>query len=264
MIRFVDSEKIEIDYQKACDFDSVFGSINAFLYKKSLKNNSDFFWTIYSEDDELLGNLSFVNDTFTVCVKNDFCAEELAQFIDFWGNFASISYNICNVTSLYEHLSLPCISACGKVLSKKCDNRTKDIPINICKDINLYSVFCLFKDSFPEKLENVSFDNFNYDMNSRIRKGQSILYGVVLDGVLASALEIMCTYKENIILGCLATDKEQRSKGLASSLLNFVSNDFSNSTLFVFAENDTISRFYKKLGFEDYAVWAELTPARKD
>ena len=101
-------------------------------------------------------------------------------------------------------------------------------------------------------------------MNFRLRKQLSTLYGIVKDETLASALEVMCRSEDNMVLGCLATDKKHREKGFASSLLCSLFDDFPNSSVYVFAENDSVKNFYKKLGFKEYAVWAQITPARKD
>ena len=264
MIRFVDDKKLESDYLKACSFDKVFGTINAFMFKKRLSQDFEFFWNLYNDEGELSGNLSFVNDTFTICAKDDFCSEELAKFIEFWGNFDCISYNMCNVSSLDRYISPSCYLAFGNILSKP---TALSSPVNyneICKDIDLYSIYCLFKESFPKKFGKVSFESFNYDINYRIRRQQSFIYGIVKDDILASALEVMCSFDDNVVLGCLATNEKHRKKGLATSLLGHLDVDFPSSTVFVFAEDDLVTQFYKKLGFTNHAVWAQLTPARKD
>lgn len=264
MIRFVDSKALEDDYQKSCKFDKVFGTINLFLFKKHANYSSGFFWNLYNDDGELLGNLSFTNDTFTICVKDDSCSEEIVKFIDFWGNFALISYNKCNAKSLDIFMSIPNTPAFGAILYANLTSITPSKTANICKDISLYDAFCLFKESFPEKLAELKFSDFNYGMNFRLRKQLSSLYGIVKDETLASALEVMCYSEDNVVLGCLATDKNHRGKGFASSLLCSLFDDFPNSSVYVFAENDSVENFYKKLGFKDYAVWAQITPARKD
>ena len=264
MIRFIDDKNLETDYQTACSFDDVFGTINSFLFENYSNYGSSFFWNLYDDNDQLAGNLSFVNDTFTICAKDDSCSEELAQFINFWDNFSCISYNKCNVISLDNILYSACTSAFGEILAKTTDDCSPSNSNDICKDINLYSVFCLFKESFPEKFDRMSFESFNYDMNYRIRKEQSFIYGILKDDVLTSALEVMCTSQNNVVLGCLATNKKYRGYGFATSLLNNLSNDFPNSTTYVFSENNSVTKFYKKIGFKDHAVWAQLTPARKD
>lgn len=263
MIRFVDNEILENEYFSACDFDNVYGTINSFMYRIHSQNRTGFFWNIYDCEESLCGNLCFVNDTFNLCIKAEKDVEELAQFIDFWGNFKFLNYNNCNVKNLDKLVLTPINTAFGEILNGTEYQNPISFTGEICKDINLYDVFCLFKESFPGKMKNLDFSDFNYDMNCRIRKQQSFIFGIKKDGVLASAIEIMCLSPKSTIIGCLATSKEYRSMGYASSLLQFVSKEFSRSTLYVFADNDKVAQFYKKIGFEKSAAWAQLT-VRKD
>ena len=258
MIRFVDSKNSERDYLSACKFDKVYGSINAFLYKSHSTDKQAMFWNIYDSNDILCGNLSFTNNTFTLCTENDNSIEEVAQFVDFWENFSSISCNLCNVKNLDRFINTPSKITFGEVLYFNCTSDADDISVDICKDIELYDVFSLFKENFPEKISDLDFFTFNYDMNYRLRHGESFLYGIKCDGILVSALEVMCKFDNSVLLGCLATKKEYRNRGFASSLLKFATTQFSGSNVYIFADNEELSKFYKKLGFKKHSEWAEL------
>ena len=83
MIRFVDNEDLRNEYFSACDFDNVYGTINAFLYRIHSQSQTGLFWNIYDLDESLCGNLCFVNDAFNLCIKAEKDIEEIAQFINF-------------------------------------------------------------------------------------------------------------------------------------------------------------------------------------
>ncbi len=259
MIRFVDSKNAEKDYLSACKFDKVYGTKNGYLYRTHLSDNLAMFWNIYDSNERLCGNLSFSNGTFTLCTKNDETSEEVARFVDFWGNFNHLSFNSCNANSLYKFINTSNILASGEILYIDYRLDMNDISVEICKDLELYDVFALFKGNFPEKFIDSDFSSFNYDMNYRLRHGESYLYGVRCDGVLASVLEVMCRFDNNVLLGCLATQKSYRNMGLASSLLKFATNQFPDSNVYIFADNEDLSKFYKKIGFKKHSEWAQLT-----
>lgn len=261
MIRFVDNQNAEKDYQTACNFDDVYGTINAYLFRIHSSDKQALFWNVYDTNKSLCGNLSFVNDTFTLCVEDDKCNEEIAHFIDFWGNFSFVNFNFCKVNKLYGKEITSVKLSNGEILSAKCHFNTDDISAELCKDISLYDAFCLFKDSFPEKFNNLQFSTFNYDMNYRLRHNESFLYGIKYNGILASVLEVMCRFDNSVVLGSLATHKDYRNRGFASSLLKMVTRQFADSNVYIFADNEQLSDLYKKIGFKKYSEWAQLTLA---
>ena len=134
----------------------------------------------------------------------------------------------------------------------------------MCKDIDIYSAFEVLKESFPNETRHTDYKDFNYEMNYRLRKGESSLFGLKIDGILASVVEILCHSNKNVLIGFLATREEYRNKGYGSSLLKCVLTEFSNKNVLIFADNDRLSIFYEKMGFRKVAVWAQLETARKD
>ena len=261
MIRFVDSQNAKNDYLTACKFDDVYGALNSFLFRIHSIDNQAMFWNVYNSEDKLCGNLSFINETFTLCAENDDCNEEVAQFVDFWGNFSFINCNFCNAKSLYSKISTPIKLSSNEILYTSSPFDTSNISVELCKDIELYSVYCLFKECFPEKFSDLEFTDFNFDMNYRLRHGESFLFGINCDGILVSALEVICKSGGNVILGSLATHKDYRNRGIASSLLKLVCNQFAGSNVYIFADNEQLSEFYKKIGFKKHSEWAEFTRA---
>ncbi len=261
MIRFVDNKNAEKDYLKACRFDNVYGAINSYLFRIYSLDNQGMFWNIYNSKEELCGNLSFANDTFTLCAESDEISEEVAHFVDFWCDFSFVNFNMCKVKSLYTKITTHHKLLFGEILyANNCFN-TDGISGELCKEIKLYDVFCLFKDNFPEKFSNLEFSSFNYDMNYRLRHGESFLYGIECDGVLVSALEVMCKFDSSVVLGSLATHKDYRNRGFASFLLQLVTNQFTDSNVYIFADKEELSQFYKKIGFKKHSEWAQLTRA---
>lgn len=258
MIRYVDEESLEIDHTIACECDKIYGMINASLYRLYSKNNLGMFWNIYSEDNVLCGNLSFVNDTFTMCLNNESCIPEVAKFLDFWGNFKFIKCNYCNATKLYNLIEKPCNLAYGDILLSNDVKNCQSASNLICKDIDTYAAFEILRDSFAKETSSIDFDDFNYEMNYRIRKGESFIFGLKKDDLVVSVAEILSISDDSVIVGFLATRKEHRDLGYASSLLKGILSEFSNKNVFIFADNDELSAFYKKIGFNNFSVWAQL------
>ncbi len=258
MIRYVDEEVLAKDYTTACKYDEIYGTINASLYRLYSQNNLGMFWNIYNEESILCGNLSFVNDTFTLCSKDENCITEVAKFIDFWGNFKYIKCNYCNATELYKSIGKSCKMTYGAILlSKNVEVCQYDSNL-LCKGVEINRTFEILSDCFPEEMKNVDFKNFNYEMNYRIRKGESFLFGLKEIDSVVSVAEILSHSDENVIIGFLATHREHRNQGFASSLLKCILSEFFNKNVFIFADNDTLSAFYKKIGFNNFTVWAQL------
>ena len=260
MLRFVEGEELERDYFKACTFDKVFGTINAFLYRINIAGSANLFWNLYGENYELIGNLSYANDTFTICAKDDSCSREISHFVVFWDRYTFVSYNRCKVKELEENYLRGHVLNYGKIMKRSVKRDIVPVFDDVCKDVNLHSVYDLFAEYFPDDFVHFLHDLFVSDMNYRIRKKESSVYSIVKDGKLASALEIMCRYKKSVVLGTLATHEKHRGKGFASSLLNTALNDYSKSTVYILAENDSAEQLYKKLGFTYHAEWARLSP----
>lgn len=257
-MRYVDEQSLEKDYTTACKYDEIYGTINASLYRLYRQYNSGMFWNIYDDDNVLSGNLSFINDTFTLCLKGEKCITEVAKFIDFWGNFRYIKCNYCNATKLYKSIKKTCKLSSGEILSSNNSEQFQYTSDSLCKDISINSAFEILNECFPEKINNVDFKDFNYEMNYRIRKGESFLFGLKEKELTVSVAEILCFSNKNVLIGFLATHKEHRNRGLASSLLKSVLLEFTDKNVFIFAENDKLSAFYKKIGFNNFTVWAQI------
>lgn len=258
MIKFVDDESLKKDYAVACDFDKVYGTVNASLYRLYSQNNLGVFWNIYSESDALCGNLSLVNDTFTVCLNDESCITEIAKFIDFWGNVKFIKCNYCNAIKLYNLVEKNCNLAYGDILLSKYDSYYNYDSNLFCKDIDTYTVFKILHECFPKEMSLTNFQDFNYEMNYRIRKGESFFFGLKKGEITVSLAEILSLSGENVIIGFLATPERYRNQSYASSLLKCILSEFSDKNVFIFADNSKLSALYKKIGFNDFAVWAQL------
>ncbi len=258
MIRYVDEESLVKDYITACNYDKVYGTINASLYRLYSKNNQGMFWNLYNEKNILCGNLSLVNNAFTISLKDENCITEVAKFIDFWGNFQFIKCDYCNATKLYNLIEKNCKMAFGEILVSDFDDIYYYKSSLFCKDINIYSAFELLRECFPIKMNGIELQTFNYDLNYRIRKGESLLLGLKNENEVICLAEILSLSDESVIIGFLCTRKEYRNHGYASSLLKCILSEFSNKKVYIFAENSNLSAFYKKVGFNNFAVWAEL------
>ncbi len=258
MIRYIDEESLEKDYITACNYDKIYGTMNASLYRLYSKNNLGMFWNLYNETNALCGNLSFVNNTFTLCLNDESCITEVAKFIDFWGNFNFIKCNYCNATKLYNLIEKSCKLAYGDILTYKRDDICHFQSNIFCKDIDTYSTFEILSGCFPQEMSFVDFQTFNYEMNYRIRKGESFLFGLKKADSVVSVAEILCINDETVIIGFLATRKESRKQGFASSLLRCILSEFSNKNVFILADNEKLSAFYKKIGFDNFTAWAQL------
>ena len=141
MIRYVDEESLEKDYTTACNYDKIYGTMNASLYRLYSKTSLGMFWNLYNETNALCGNLSFINNTFTLCLNDERCITEVAKFIDFWGNFNFIKCNYCNAIKLYNLIEKTSKFAYGDVLLHKCDDICQFQSNLLCKDVNIYTAF---------------------------------------------------------------------------------------------------------------------------
>lgn len=259
MIRFVDNKTAEKEYANACLYDNVYGTINLSLYRLYHDQGlGGMFWNIFDADSNLVGNLSFVNDTFTICVKDEKCTDEVAEFINFWHSFSNIKYDYRKLKKLYSRIDKRLKLTFGDTFCFSCAHKSSDSSAKICKVDDIYSFFSLMCAAFPESMSDTDFSSFKYDMLLRMRRNESLIFGVVKDGMLASAVEVMSISDRNVVIGALATDEKYRKRGFASSLLNNVADEFKDKTCYIQAADANLSRFYSSLGFKKYSEWAQI------
>ena len=102
------------------------------------------------------------------------------------------------------------------------------------------------------ELKNVAFDAWFADVNLRIRRGTAELAVAKINGAIAATASVLHRTPTSRVIGAVATQKEQRGRGLASALVR----QLGAQTTYVLCLRE-MEGFYRRLGFSDCGRWFE-------
>lgn len=171
-------------------------------------------------------------------LKADF--EELREFLEASG-YSDI---LCQARDVVSLEMFAC--GCGQVLRKEnvdavpfdfeCPETTADYEAVY----NLLGIKGEFADWFA-------------DISRRINKGTADMRIIRRDGKIVSTASLLHIAGDRAVLGAVATDKEYRGQGLATSLVN----SFGGYTIYLRCL-PALNSFYERIGYKCVDVWAEI------
>ena len=171
-------------------------------------------------------------------LKADF--EELREFLEASG-YSDI---LCQARDVVSLEMFAC--GCGQVLRKE---DTDAVPFDFERPettadyeavYNLLGIKGEFADWFA-------------DISRRINKGTADMRIIRRDGKIVSTASLLHIAGDRAVLGAVATDKEYRGQGFATSLVN----SFGGYTVYLRCL-PALNGFYERMGYKSVDVWAEI------
>lgn len=205
------------------------------------------FWVQYVEDEPVAALCRIDGNVSLFCGENaDF--EELAAFVDTVG-FSALA---CREENL-KRLGLEADNA--SYIVRYAGEITQSAPW-VLWDYDKKEVYELLREC---GFSLGDFGSFAADYCSKLNKGTAKLAAIANDGLDACASALFIG-KNSVLLGAVATRKNARGKGYASTAVTALANSFADKTVYLFCRNDSLLEFYKKMGFEYDGKWSEYCP----
>lgn len=219
------------------------------------------------------------------------------DFLDFWlqrddSNKAVCAFckyystliicgNTCNVKEIEEFIGMifPSNIICDSKLKLNCDYIKLTGETMLCSAIidcecitnieymitkigsNMYSLKNVYNIIFSENGENAmipDFENYFLDISHRIRHGVAKVYALTNSGgQIVSTATVLAVSNKTAVIGCVATDFENRNKGYATALVKYVTEKelLNNRTVYLHREKHIA--LYEKIGFNTVGYWTE-------
>ncbi len=238
MLKFIETQE-EADILKEFCTDS-FGLTIASLLD-SYPSGTDIcrFW-MQITGDEITAALCSMNGDIVLSsnLRSDY--EELAEFIKTIG-YTNILCRAMDVVSLNMFAC-----GCGQVWRREARPAQK---------VNYYipGTADEFRKIFELLEIKGEFEPWFADISRRINVGTADMRYIEKDGKIVATASLVHIGGDRAILGAVATDKEYRKQGLASSLIN----SFGDKTVYLRCL-PFLNPFYQNLGFKSVDVWAEI------
>ena len=122
---------------------------------------------------------------------------------------------------------------------------------------SLKAVYELLRVSYNEDSPTGDFESFFIDTSHMIRHNTSSIYAVSRNGELLSTLTASSITDSCAVIGSVATLPNERSKGLASILVNSAVTELCEQGRRVFLFREAPIRIYERVGFKVEGYWAE-------
>lgn len=171
-------------------------------------------------------------------LKADF--EELREFLDALG-YSNI---LCQARDVVSLEMFAC--GCGQVLRKDMADSQNDAyekPETASDYEEVYKLLDI----------KGEFDPWFTDICRRINCGTADMRVIRKDGRIVATASLLHIAGDKAVLGAVATDKEYRGQGLATSLVN----SFGGYTVYLRCL-PTLNSFYERMGYKCVDVWAEI------
>ncbi len=249
MIKFIDSDKYSLD--KICSSD-VFGT-RIYAYFKTYGMEFDFirFWVQIDDNDNYTAAISLIDGSMTLTCNDAADFEELAIFIRMIGYsslqcerkvMAEMGFdeNIWGYVVRYENTT----------------DREKYKNITLCQNIDYSNVYSLIKSA--DLLGVGDYLPWLSDVTYRVKKGTAKAAVAVEDGNPAACAMALFITDSAVLLGAVATDKNQRGKGLGGGLVTLLGNEMlsEGKRTELLCKNDSIVDFYRSIGFMVAGEWS--------
>ncbi len=249
MIKFVDSTQYKLN--DICKND-VFGT-RILAYFNTYSWDFDFvkFWVQLTDNGEATAAISLVDGSMTLTCNADADFEELSVFIKMIG-YSSLQ---CE-RQVMAKLGLT-ESIWGYVVRyEKETDREKYKNITLCDNIDYSDVYSLIKSA--NLLGVGEYLPWLSDVTYRVKKGTAKAALAVEDGEPAACAMALFITEDAVLLGAVATDKNQRGKGLGGGLVTLLGNEMlkENKRTELLCKHDSIVDFYRSIGFTVVGEWA--------
>ena len=125
----------------------------------------------------------------------------------------------------------------------------------------VYDILCAENDD-TEMLPD--FESYFLDMSHRIRHGTARVYVVTNKfGEAVSTASVLASSKTAAVVGCVATDYDNRNRGYASALIAYVTGKELSQNRTVFLHREKQISVYEKIGFKTIGSWTEYRHVKK-
>lgn len=117
----------------------------------------------------------------------------------------------------------------------------------------IYSLLCRTDDRIAPNC----FEDYFLDLSHKIRHASAEVYSIYEGSEPISTAAVTSLSGSAAVIGCVATDHEYRNKGLASSLVYYITDRHMKKGREVFLQREKKIGLYEKLGFEVCGTWYE-------
>lgn len=218
------------------------------------------------------------------------------NFLDFWIQYNDLNKAECAFCKYYSTLIIcgtPCdtgevcdfiqMLSPAKILCDSSLDINLNIPfvqgetmmckslsdVNLCSHeivrlssdmLNLKKVYALLREEEDLSVPLPDFEEYFLDISHRIRHGVSEVYAIFDDKEnIVSTASLIAKSDSSSVIGCVATSTRKRCKGLATSLVYFITQKEIDGGKSVYLHREKFISIYERLGFETVGNWKEYT-----
>ena len=104
-----------------------------------------------------------------------------------------------------------------------------------------------------------SFEDYFLDISHKIRHGAAEVYSIYGENEPVATAAVTALSDSAAVIGCVATDREFRNRGMASGLVGYIAAKHLEKGREIFLQRERYIGLYDKLGFEVCGKWYEYT-----
>ncbi len=250
------SRKFEIDLYKLCE-NSPYGARIISYHTAYHGKKYDFldFWIQRDDENNAVCAFCKYYSTLIICGKtHNF--EEIKEFI----TIISISNILCDSTLKTvcgENISMGETMLCTKTndIDNTMDFEYKILRLNSDMN-NLRNVYNLLIKENGQNGMLPDFESYFLDISHRIRHGVSKVY-VITNGLgdIVSTATLLAISRTSSVIGCVATDSDNRNKGFATCLVKYITEKELSNGRQVYLHREREISLYERIGFEVVGHW---------
>lgn len=105
---------------------------------------------------------------------------------------------------------------------------------------------------------NIDFMDWFADMSHKLRHGTAKCCGIYENNKLVSVALSVFETDNSAVISSVATDERFRKKGYGEKVVKTLLDENKGKDVYVFTENENISKWYEKSGFTGYKKWSEI------
>ena len=254
------SRKFEIDLYNLCE-NSPYGAriISYHTAYHGRKYNFLDFWLQRAEGNNAVCALCRYYSTLIIC-GNTCNVKEIEEFIDMISPGNILCDSILNL-NCNMNISLGETMLCSKLnnIDIALDSDYRILKLN--SDMrSLKSVYSLLVKANVQSDMLPDFESYFLDISHRIRHGVAKVY-VIADGSgeIVSTAAVSAISGTAAVIGCVATDSENRKRGLASFLVKYAAEKELSKGRQVYLHRERKILLYENIGFNTVGHWTEYT-----
>ncbi len=245
------SRKFEIDLYKLCE-NSPYGARIISYHTAYHGKKYDFldFWLQRDDNNNAVCAFCKYYSTLIIC-GNTHSIQEIKEFI----NMISVSDILCDSTlnpTCDENISTGETMLCTKTnnIQNKINSKYKILRLNSDMN-NLRNVYNLLIKENGQNVMLPDFESYFLDISNRIRHGVSKVYVITNgSGEIVSTATLLAISRTSSVIGCVATNSDNRNKGLATCLVKYITDKELSSGREVYLHREKEIKIYDKVGFK--------------